>query len=216
MQNLKTENNQKIWFSSDFHLGHQKNFIWESRGYASYEAHTDGVINKLNQEVKYNDILFYLGDFCLNSSDSLFESYISRINCQNIYMLWGNHNNPVFRIYKNEVKKQFGRDDINVYPLKYRNVTFLGDYFEINLNRVSIIMMHYPISIWNYMKEGAYMLCGHSHYNYIQSQASNLNGKILDVGWDGIGGPYSFEMVNQIMKTKKIKVEDHHNKNLID
>jgi calcineurin-like phosphoesterase family protein len=216
MLNIKTEDGQTVWFSSDFHLGHQKNFIWESRGYASYESHTDGVINKINQLVKANDLLFYLGDFCLNSSDSLFESYLSRIQCQNIYMVWGNHNNPVFRIYKREVKKQFGRDDINVYPLKYRNVTFLGDYVEISLNNTMIVMMHYPISIWNYMKEGAYMLCGHSHYNYIQSQANHLNGKILDVGWDGIGEPYSFEKINEIMKTKKIKVEDHHVKNIID
>lgn len=131
-------------------------------------------------------------------------------------MLWGNHNNPVHRVYKREVKEQFGRDDIDVYPLKYRNVTFLGDYVEVSINNTFIVMMHYPVSIWNYMKEGAYMLCGHSHYSYFSSQATCLNGKILDVGWDGLGAPYSFEKINEIMKTKKVKVEDHHVKNLID
>jgi len=216
MLNIKNEDNRTVWFSSDFHLGHQKNFIWEKRGYTSYEDHTNRIIEKLNQEVKCDDVLFYLGDFCLNSSESLFESYLSRIQCQNIYMLWGNHNNPVERIYKREIKNQFGRDDIDVYPLRYKNVIFLGDYAEIYINNILIIMMHYPISIWNYMKEGSYMLCGHSHYNYFASQANYLNGKILDVGWDGIKGPYSFEKINEIMKTKKVKVEDHHVKNLID
>ena len=216
MLNINIKDGQTVWFSSDFHLGHQKNFIWEKRGYTSYEDHTNGLIDKLNQQIKTNDVLFYLGDFCLNSSESLFESYLSRIQCQNIYMLWGNHNNPVHRVYKREVKEQFGRDDIDVYPLKYRNITFLGDYVEASINNTVIVMMHYPVSIWNYMKEGAYMLCGHSHYSYFSSQATCLNGKILDVGWDGLGAPYSFEKINEIMKTKKVKVEDHHVKNLID
>ena len=210
MTKFKSTSESKNWVSSDWHLGHQREFVWGARGYKTHQEHTDGVINGINDNVLPNDNLFYLGDFSLNSNDQLFNEYLSRINCQNIYMLWGNHNSPGKNIYKKTVLEQYLRDDISVYPIRYRNVIFVGDYLEVSIDGKYNIMMHYPIEIWNYMKDGSYMLCGHSHYNFQKTKKESNEGLILDCGWDGHGKPYLFSEIVEIMNEKKIKAVDHH------
>jgi len=199
----------RVWFSSDFHLGHNKEFVWKNRGYDSVESHSAGIINKVNDVVGENDTLFFLGDFCLNSDESMFNKYIDSIKCQNIHMIWGNHNNPVEKIYKREVSMKYG-PGVKVYPFRYKNIVFEGDYIELFVNGQILILMHYPIDIWNFMKEGGMMLCGHSHYNYPNTVKDSENGKVLDVGWDGHGSPYSFEEIMFFMKNKNVKQVDHH------
>jgi calcineurin-like phosphoesterase family protein len=124
-------------------------------------------------------------------------------------MLWGNHNNPVESVYRREVFAKYG-EEIKVYPFRYRNVIFLGDYQELLLDGQILIMMHYPVNVWNFMKESAFMLCGHSHYSFPVTRADFKEGLILDVGWDGNLGPYSFDDIKSIMSKKKIKEVDHH------
>jgi calcineurin-like phosphoesterase family protein len=209
MMKMKTEENSKVWFSSDFHLGHNKPFVWEKRGHKNVDECTDYIISTLNEKVKPEDKLFFIGDFCLNTKESQFEGYLSRINCQNIYMLWGNHNNPVESVYRREVFAKYG-EDIKVTPFRYKNVIFLGDYQELLLDGQILIMMHYPLSVWNFMKEGAFMLCGHSHYSFPATRADAKEGLILDIGWDGNLGPYSFDDIKSVMSKKKIKEVDHH------
>ena len=46
-------NNQKVFFTSDLHLNHRREFIWEARGFGSSEEHTNFVINKIN-EIDFN------------------------------------------------------------------------------------------------------------------------------------------------------------------
>ena len=94
MLKLTQTDAQKVYFTTDWHLGHQKDFVWEPRGYKSHEDHTNSIIDVTNSIVRPNDILFNLGDFCLNTPQSKFEEYLSRINCSNMWLLWGNHNNP--------------------------------------------------------------------------------------------------------------------------
>lgn len=210
MMKMKTEENSKVWFSSDFHLGHNRPFVWEKRGHNNVEECTNYIIDTLNEKVLPQDKLFFLGDFCLNTNETRFNEYISRIQCQNIYMLWGNHNNPIESVYRRSVSAAFAVEGIKVYPFRYRNVIFLGDYQELLLDGQILIMMHYPINIWNFMKEGAFMLCGHSHYSFPNTRADFKVGKILDVGWDGNLAPYSFDDIKNIMEKKQIKEVDHH------
>jgi predicted MPP superfamily phosphohydrolase len=55
--------------------------------------------------VKPNDYLFYLGDWCLNTSAEEFENDLTQINCRNILMIWGNHNSQIKSVYEREVRK---------------------------------------------------------------------------------------------------------------
>lgn len=201
---------RKNWVTSDLHLGHQQPFIWQKRGYANYIEHDNAVINKINEFVGTNDNLFSLGDFCLNTDENQFESFISRINCQNIYLIWGNHHNPIYKIYKRQVINQYQRDDIEVYPLKYKNLNIVGHHFECIINHKYVVMNHFPISVWEGMSRGSYMLCGHSHYTFLGTKAETKDGLILDCGWDGHVKPLSFKEIQHIMENKQVKVVDHH------
>lgn len=212
--NLKETENSKIYITSDPHLGHQRDFVWKVRGYNSAEEHTDDWFVKTNAIVRPNDILICLGDFCLNTNPAQFEEFLSRIHCQNLYMIFGNHPNPHYKnVYKPLVKQTLGNlytDVSEVYPLKYRNITYIGHYVEAVLNGQFAVLCHYPISIWNEMQHGAWMLCGHSHYGFEPSRAESLAGKILDVGWDGHKAPWSLQEIASVMAKKGIVKVDHH------
>jgi calcineurin-like phosphoesterase family protein len=201
---------ENVFFSSDFHLGHKREFVWQARGYSSPEEHTKALIEKVNSKVGANDSLLYLGDFCLNSSPEDLDRYLDGINCRNIFMLWGNHNNPLERIYKNLVKQYVGDIATEIYPLRWGKVIFVGNYLETIIENQIIVMSHYPMRVWNHMSHGSWMLSGHSHYNDIERHADWKQGKSLDVGWDGLAAPYSFEEIKKIMDTKELFLVDHH------
>lgn len=215
MKTFTDSDESKVFFTSDTHLGHQRDFVWKARGYKSAEDHTNSIIETINAVVRPTDILFHLGDFCLNTPLNKFEGYLSRICCQNIRLLRGNHNNPHEKeIYRNSLVKsimgQNYNEGLSVYPLRYRNVIFEGDYKRIIANGTVIVLFHYPISVWDEMQNGAWCLCGHSHYHYTPSTAEDTTAKILDVGWDGHKRPLSFEEISAIMAKKQVPVVDHH------
>lgn len=215
---------QKVYWLSDTHLNHNRDFVYGARGFNSSQEHTDFVINKINEIVRPNDILMHAGDFCLNTEEKGLNSLLARIHCQNIYMTWGNHNNPLWKIYQNEVANFFRsmdddftatqpKPDVEIYPFRYKSILFLGNYVELTVDGQYFVMCHYPIHVFNYMKDGAKMICGHSHYGLPFSQADNLTSKILDVGWDGYSRPLSTEEVLAIMDKKTIFLSgDHHQK----
>jgi calcineurin-like phosphoesterase family protein len=201
----------KIFFTSDTHFNHAKKFIFEARGYKSVTEHNDALIAKINELVRPQDILFHLGDFCLNITMPEFEQLIARINCENIYYIWGNHNSCIRRQYEETIKGEYQRDDICVYPYKIGKITYLGDYKEVIVNGHLIVLHHYPHQIWNQMQKFAWQLSGHSHYTNPTTQLDNPNNRILDVGWDGHGKPLAFNEIQKIMSNKNhVKQDKHH------
>jgi calcineurin-like phosphoesterase family protein len=200
----------KNFVSTDWHLGHKQPFIWQKRGYNSVDEHDTALINKVNELVGPDDNLFYLGDFCLNTDEARFESYLDRINCQNIHLIWGNHPNPIRKVYDRAVTAQYQRDDIEVYPFRYRNLNILGYQYECVINGKYVVLNHFPISVWENMKEGSYMLCGHSHYSYPATRAEAQEGLTLDCGWDGHARPLLFDEIIEIMNKKQVRAVDHH------
>jgi calcineurin-like phosphoesterase family protein len=210
--NLRETEDSKIYITSDPHLGHQRDFVWKVRGYNSAEEHTNDWFNKTNAVVNSNDILICLGDFCLNTPLAKFNEYLSRINCQTLLCLWGNHNNPHEKAVYNagmDYKLVRGFPVMN-YPFAYRNMVYLPHYVEAALNGQFAVLCHYPISIWNELQNGSWMLCGHSHYGFEPSRAESLAGKILDVGWDGHKAPWSLQEIAAVMAKKGITKADHH------
>lgn len=211
---------QKHYFCSDLHYNHNPKWkvpLWAQRGYASVEEMNEHQKNEINRVVRPNDVLWHLGDISLNCSEEQFDAFLSSINCNNIYTLWGNHNSPSWKIYQREVNTimescslPFDKNT-EIYPLRYKNLVFIGNYQELVLDGQYIVMTHYPIYVWNEMRHGTWHLCGHSHYNCPFSKADNSNAKILDIGWDGKLGVYSMEDLRSIMNNKKVfDAGDHH------
>lgn len=210
MKLLKFNNpNINHWVCSDLHLNHNKEFLYVKRGFNNIEEHNETVLNNINTLVKPDDILFSLGDFCLTTPEDKFEELISRINCKNIYLIWGNHPNPIKKIYYREIEKQYG-PDIDVYPYRYKNIVFVGYHLECIIQGKYVVLNHFPIEVWENMKDGAYMLCGHSHYSLGRTRKESTDGLTLDCGWEGHNSIYNFNEIVNIMKTKQIRAIDHH------
>lgn len=224
---FKQTENSRVYLSSDFHLNHSPKWpipIWKARGYNSVVEMNDAIIDSINSAIRYTDILFFLGDFVLNCSESQFEEILSRINCQRIYMLFGNHNSCVWSAYQREIHSwlrynnegynsdgggSVGIDggDPEIYPLKYRNIIFIGNYAEIHIDGSIFILNHYPLFSWNHMSKGSIHCHGHIHSTketYIQ------RGRTIDVGFDYWKRPVAADEIRRMMVNVDIKHEGHH------
>lgn len=216
MINIRETETQKIRITSDPHLGHNPktwtNPIWKARGYGSVKEHDDAIIDNINLMCEPNDILFMLGDLCLNTTMPQLDAYLDRIQCRNVWCLWGNHNNPheksVFR--KAMGQNYIGPFQVETYPFQYKNMLYIGNRLNAVLNGQYCVLDHFPIYVWEEMQHGAWMLCGHSHYGCDLSKAETLTGKILDVGWDGHKSVWTLEEIRAVMDKKQIVAVDHH------
>ncbi len=197
-----------MFFTSDTHFGHAQPFIYEKRGFSSVSAHDQGIINSINAVVQADDALLHLGDFCLNTNFDRFNEILSQINCQNIYYVWGNHNANLKQAYQGAIQ-YFGYQEM--YPVRYKNIVYLGYYLKFTHQKQLIIASHFPYSIWDEQKRGAWCITGHSHGGFPDTRPENKYGKILDVGWDIFKRPISFDELKKIMDKKQyVRKDGHH------
>ncbi len=156
------------------------------------------LINETNKIVREEDILWFLGDFCFASKYNYFEvarSYRSRINCKNVFCLWGNHD-------RKEIASLF---------------SVAKDYAEINWQGQMIVMFHYAQAVWNKSHRSSWSLHGHSHSTaepWLDKMMPNRRS--IDVGVDnaakvlGAYRPFSFKEIEKIMSSKSGYSIDHH------
>jgi calcineurin-like phosphoesterase family protein len=208
--NKYNDTNINYWVCSDLHLNHDKEFIYKKRGYNNVTEHNLDIIQNINKLVQPDDILFSLGDFCLNTDENQLDTILNQITCQNIYIIWGNHPNPLKKIYNREVYSKYNDENIEIYPFRYKNVVFLGYHYECTILGRYVVMNHFPIEVWDHMKHGAYMLCGHSHYSLKRTRKECTDGLTLDCGWEGHKTVLNFKDIIKIMNYKTIRVVDHH------
>lgn len=215
----KWEDRHKHYWVSDLHTFHDPNWpepIWMMRGYDSAEECVEHQIDEINRVVPEDAILWNLGDGFLNATDEKVMGWWSKINCKNIHYLFGNHESSPYRLFKNEVKSQFGRDDVEVYPLRMGNVVFHGNHQEIMIGKQYIVMNHFAFRIWNKnnWRHGnpSWNLSGHSHLSDPERRPEFPKFKALDVGWDYKRSVWSFDQIQDVMSTKTTEVLDHHNK----
>ena len=209
----KWEDRNKIFFSSDWHNYHDPKWdfpIWQMRGYSSPQESLDDVVSKINARVKEDDFLYFLGDGFLNATDEQVLEWFSRINCQNIHTLWGNHSSNTFRIYRQAVLEKYGDPDIEVYPMRFNNVVFLGNYQEIYIGKKLITLQHLPIKTWHNNSSNSFHLHGHSHNTDKSRNPEHPMGKCLDCSWDWKKDIWSFEEIEDVMSTKEMQIFDHH------
>lgn len=207
------QRNRHFW-SSDWHIFHDPKWnypIWMTRGYESAEDAAKKIQDKFNERVGRYDTLWYLGDMFLNASDEQCLAWIDGINCENVNVLMGNHESNMYRLYKQEVLKQWCRDDIEVYPLKMGKITFFGNHLEIQIGKKNIVMNHFPIHSWNGMGgRKSWMISGHQHNADKTRNPDAPINRVLDVGWDWKTDVWSFSEIEDVMDTKTFVSYDHH------
>lgn len=80
---------KKIWFTSDTHFYHNKEFLWGGRGFNSPDEMVEKFIQNWNSVVKPNDEVYHLGDVMLNDTEKGIEA-LKKLNGK-IHIIRGNH-----------------------------------------------------------------------------------------------------------------------------
>lgn len=131
----------------------------------SVDLNDTTIIDNINAVVKRDDTLWHLGDFAFADYNTA-RKYRDRINCQNMYLIWGNHD-------KHDIRGLF----TNCY-----------DQYELRVDMQRLWLNHYPMLSWDGSYKGAWMLHGHVHGNIRKNplvRAAYDQMLICDVGVDG-------------------------------
>jgi calcineurin-like phosphoesterase family protein len=80
---------QKVWLMSDLHIAHDKEFVYEKRGFQSIEEHNQTLIENIKARVGENDDFYILGDLTLGDLDAA-AAYLRQIPGR-VHIILGNH-----------------------------------------------------------------------------------------------------------------------------
>ncbi len=188
-----------IWFTSDWHLGHA-NIAgpsvsnWKSgfRDFPGVHEMNNTLITNINKYVAVEDTIYFLGDFCFGGHSKT-PNFRDQINCQNIHVIRGNHD-----------------QHIDKYKDKFLSIQ---DVLSITVDKQTFFLSHYAHRVWYGSHKGFIHLYGHSH-NSIPDF-----GKSMDVGIDAAYWlfkeyrPFSITEILGIMEFKEVTLVDHHSPN---
>jgi calcineurin-like phosphoesterase family protein len=191
-------NGQEIFVTSDLHLDH-KNLIdglsdWDDnkapRYFDSVEHMNSTIIDRINETVRSKDILYIQGDVAMGAANRL-PKHISRIRCNNINLIYGNHDKMIRRSGK--LRSLF---------------TSVQDYKVIRIDGQKIVMSHFPFITWDGIHRGSIQLYGHCHGNL-----SDTGKRQMDIGVDTNNYyPYRLSKVIETLNRRSVICADDHHK----
>lgn len=193
---LEYQEGRHIWFTSDLHLGHDKEFIWKARGYMNVNHMNDTILYNLRSDVKPNDRLFILGDLMLGGADTNPQIFLPQLPKQATIIL-GNHDTAkreeAYRAY-------FEGGVFDTRRLRYKARD--GKIYHFYLS-------HYPTLTANYDDEQKPLsarvlnLFGHTHqaYMHFMDSSNEINPYMFHVGVDShFCFPYEIENIIELTK----------------
>lgn len=208
----------KILLGSDFHFGHNKDFLYEPRGFNNPEDHNNWIQSQVDS-ISPNSLIVFLGDVGLSIGPQAIQDFLLTFPCETI-MILGNHNSGVYQLYQENLPKGFER--CQLYPMKITpNVTIVGYEFLLDVDKDYFYCRHMASLIWPDMNKfgrgyGRSHLSGHSHGNLKQANPGEQGfGKILDVGvenaikYNGTAF-FTIDEVVDILDKKESSKFDHH------
>jgi len=181
------------YFTSDWHLGHQK-MLNGLRGniFSSVEEHDNTIINNIIETLSPGDNLFFLGDAFWKYSSKEVEQVMIKFKKHKINIHWilGNHD--------------------KVSWTKYGCVKWFGQMKDISIDKQFITLSHYPMLVYNKSHYSAWLLYGHIHKNdntwdIMKDDLilENYLGKSLNVNVELYDyKPLSFLQIREILKDK--------------
>ena len=151
-----------IWLSSDLHFCHNKDFIYERRGFHSIQEMDEAIVRNFNEAVAWDDDLYILGDIMLNDNDKGIR--LLRQLPGNIHILIGNHDTSS----RVELYRQEPRIIVEGYAtvLKYQKYNFY--------------LCHYPTLTANLdddksLTKRPLCLAGHTHSTKLFEPCGSYN-----------------------------------------
>lgn len=221
INNLKFKEDN-IFFFSDIHGKHAKDFILKPRGFTNPDEALDILIKNWNSKVSNNDKCFLLGDTVVGAGsegENVFIEIIRRFNFNEAYIMPGNHFSGYSALFNKYLSS--GNKIDQYYRLSFlldnKTIHLIPNYYEIYVKNQFIVLSHYPILSFNAQSKNSIHLYGHCHNNLIKSDIGKeyVKGRVLEVSPESIGNfPLSFnEVMSKIGNRAAVKT-DHHDKNI--
>ena len=138
-----------IYISSDLHLCHDRDFVYQPRGFKSVDEMNETIIKNFCKTLTYDDDLYLLGDECLNDNEKA-KKYLAQIRCK-VHFIQGNHDSNT----RVEMYEKLGWENLGGAAfLKYKGYSFY--------------LSHYPTLCSNGdetkpLKGRVINICGHTH-----------------------------------------------------
>jgi calcineurin-like phosphoesterase family protein len=188
----------QTWFTADLHLGHgniirycqrphldaheKRRASEDPRGrwrvsHETIRRHDEALLDAINARVEPRDVLWVLGDFCWGQRDEA-GRYRARIRCENVYLVWGNHDHrSVGAVFERTLEQGM-----------------------IRVEDQDIWLCHYPLRSWNKRFHGSWSLYGHVHGRLEAEDRANPAWLTKDVGVDACDyRPWSFAELRAYM-----------------
>lgn len=155
----------KILFTSDHHFFHKNVIKYSKRPFSSVEEMNEVMIEKWNEKVNTEDVVYHLGDISLGNKHQT-EYILGRLNGR-IHLITGNHEHS-------SIKNKWRFESINgILHIKVPDS-------DVNGGNQKITLCHYSLQVWKDSHYGSWCLYGHSHC----SLAERKGFKSCDVGVD--------------------------------
>lgn len=182
-----------IYFISDTHFGHNNIIKHCDRPFSNVHIMDQVMFDNINEVVGRDDSLYILGDFCFRGKKPI--DYRVRINCQDVHLIFGNHDKRTDFI-------------VNELVTDMNGFSSFQEVKEIIYCNQRIYLSHYPHRSWPASHKGSWMLYGHVH-NKLNEEDKVSNRKTLDVGVDNtvnynkpFGQPWSFKELQKLFDKK--------------
>ena len=138
----------KIYLTSDLHLGHDREFIWGARGFSCIEEMNTAIINNWNNLVDDFDDVYVLGDLSLGNHENV--ELLKQLKGR-IHIVLGNHDT-------------YRREELyNRLP----NVVEVECAIRLSHAKHHFFLTHYPCLTGNLesesLKQMTLNLYGHTH-----------------------------------------------------
>lgn len=140
----------KIFVTSDTHFGHNKEFLYEPRGFNSIQEHDEKIIENWNRIIDIYDDVYHLGDVMLGDNEHGLEC-LKRLKGR-VHIILGNHDT--------DSRVKLYRSSWNVVEVD-KAITLKWKGFRFHLT-------HYPTITSNHdddkpVEKKIINLCGHTH-----------------------------------------------------
>lgn len=175
----------EIWLSADTHFNHNKDFIYQPRGFSSIKEHDEAIIENWNRVVKQDDIVYLLGDVFLGQDPEYGIKCLKTLNGQ-ITIIRGNHDT--------DSRCAFMRaNDYHVLlaeMLKYKKYVFF--------------LCHYPTLVHNLdFQTWMWNLHGHTH----SKEKFEIESNTFNAGLDANGlKPVNLDYIVLQIRSRKNEI----------